>query len=339
MAVERRNGPIVEVEGLRVEFPGAERPVRAVSDVSFTVPRGGTLGIVGESGCGKSMTLRALLGLVPAPGRIVGGAVAVDGQPYGSVEELSKLRGGDVAMIFQDPGTSLNPVHTIGSQVVEVLRVKLGYSRSAARGKAIELLDHVGIPEPVRRMSSYPHELSGGMRQRVMIAMALACKPKVLLADEPTTALDVTTQEQILRLLLRLQGELGMSVILVTHDLGVIEEVCDEVVVMYAGYIVERGSVEEVTSSARHPYTKGLLAAMPRIRAESLQTAIPGQPPDLGTLPPGCPFAPRCPVVRPACRSVDMEAMTSTECACPFADRRPDQVAAVTGTRMGSDPE
>jgi peptide/nickel transport system ATP-binding protein len=308
------------VDGLRVEFPGEHEIVRAASNVCLSVMQGQTLGVVGESGCGKSVTLRALCGLVPEPGRMVDGTVEVEGVQYRSARELASLRGEKLSMIFQDPASSLNPVHTIGSQVSEVLRVKLGYSRKAARSEAIELLDRVGIPEPSRRMGSYPHELSGGMRQRVMIAMAIACRPKVLLADEPTTALDVTTQEQILKLLLRLQDESGMAIVLVTHDLGVIEEVCDEVAVMYAGYVVERGSVQEIAVSPRHPYTRGLIAAMPQIDARTLPAVIAGQPPDLGTLPAGCPFAPRCPQVRDECAAVEMELETLTTCACPFVD-------------------
>jgi oligopeptide/dipeptide ABC transporter ATP-binding protein len=311
--------PVLSVEGLRVEFPSHQGIVRAATNVRFSVPRGRTLGIVGESGCGKSVTLRALCGLVPAPGRVVAGVVHVEGVPYRSTAELASLRGEKLSMIFQDPASSLNPVHRIGAQVSEVFRVKLGYSRKAARTEAIELLSHVGIPEPGRRMASYPHELSGGMRQRVMIAMAIACRPTVLLADEPTTALDVTTQEQILQLLLRLQDEFGMAIVLVTHDLGVIEEVCDEVVVMYAGYVVERGAIDEMTRSPRHPYTRGLMAAMPQIDARSTPIVIAGEPPDLSTLGPGCPFAPRCPEVRPECTHIDMEALTVTTCACPFS--------------------
>jgi oligopeptide/dipeptide ABC transporter ATP-binding protein len=313
-----REAPVLAVDGLRVEFPGEQGVVHAATNVRFSVPRSGTLGIVGESGCGKSVTLRALCGLVPAPGEIVAGAVEVEGVTYRSAKELATLRGEKLSMIFQDPASSLNPVHTIGAQVSEVLRVKLGYSRKAARAEAIELLGHVGIPEPARRMAAYPHELSGGMRQRVMIAMAIACRPRVLLADEPTTALDVTTQEQILKLLLRLQDESGMAIILVTHDLGVIEEVCDEVVVMYAGYVMERGSIEELVGSPKHPYTRGLMAAMPQIDIHTLPEVIVGQPPDLSTLPSGCPFAPRCPQVRSECSQIEMEALSLTRCACPF---------------------
>jgi peptide/nickel transport system ATP-binding protein len=329
-----REAPALAVEGLRVEFPSQDGRVRAASNVRFSVPHGGTLGIVGESGCGKSVTLRALCGLVPAPGRVVAGEVRVDGVSYSSAAELASLRGEKLSMIFQDPATSLNPVHSIGTQMSEVLRVKLGYSRKAARAEAIELLGHVGIPDPAQRMSSYPHELSGGMRQRVMIAMAIACRPMVLLADEPTTALDVTTQEQILKLLLRLQDESGMAIVLVTHDLGVIEEVCDEVVVMYAGYVMERGSVQELARAPRHPYTRGLMAAMPQIDAHSLPAVIVGQPPDLATLEPGCPFAPRCPQARSECAAVDMEAQSVTACACPFACTEPPESMPPVADRL-----
>jgi peptide/nickel transport system ATP-binding protein len=322
-ASTEQGAPVLSVEGLRVEFPSDYGVVHAASNVRFSVLRGGTLGIVGESGCGKSVTLRALCGLVPAPGRMVAGSVEVEGTTYHSAEELASLRGEKLSMVFQDPASSLNPVHTIGSQVSEVLRVKLGYSHKAAKAEAIELLGHVGIPEPRSRMRSYPHELSGGMRQRVMIAMAIACRPRVLLADEPTTALDVTTQEQILQLLMSLQQESGMAVILVTHDLGVIEEVCDQVVVMYAGYVVERRNVQSLVS-ARHPYTRGLMAAMPQIHTRSLPEVIAGQPPDLATLPPGCPFAPRCPQVDERCDEADMDTTTLTSCACPFSDPSPN---------------
>jgi oligopeptide/dipeptide ABC transporter ATP-binding protein len=311
--------PALAVRGLHVDFPGEGDVVHAANNVHFQVRQGGILGIVGESGCGKSVTLRAACGLVPEPGRMVGGSVEVDGVVYRSSEELAALRGEKLSMIFQDPASCLNPVLTIGSQLGEVLRVKLGYSRRAARSETVDLLGRVGIPEPQRRVRSYPHELSGGMRQRVMIAMAIACRPRVLLADEPTTALDVTTQEQILQLLLSLQDESGMAIVLVTHDLGVIEEVCDDVVVMYAGYVLERQPLRSLTESARHPYTRGLMAAMPQIDSRRLPEVIVGQPPDLALLGPGCPFAARCPVEREACAQVDMQVLTQTACACPFA--------------------
>ncbi len=253
---------------------------------------------------------------------MVAGTVCVEGRPHRTAKALETLRGRKLSMIFQDPASSLNPVRSIGSQVSEVLRVSLDRPHAAARSEAIELLDHVGIPHPAQRMSAYPHELSGGMRQRVMIAMAIASRPQVLLADEPTTALDVTTQEQILQLLARLQEESGMAIILVTHDLGVIEEVCDEVVVMYAGYVVERGSVEEITRSPMHPYTQGLIAAMPQLDAAHEPLLMHGQPPDLSTLEPGCPFMPRCPKARSGCAQIDMQTLTTTACACPFATER-----------------
>lgn len=316
-AARAHDGPVLAVEGLRVEFPSDQGVVQAATNVQFSVSRGKTLGIVGESGCGKSVTLRALCGLVPEPGQVRAGRAWFDGVEYQAGDGLAKLRGEKISMIFQDPASSLNPVLSIGTHLGEVLRVKLGYSSKAARSEAIELLGHVGIPDPARRLSSYPHELSGGMRQRVMIAMAIAARPQVLLADEPTTALDVTTQEQILKLLLRLQAESGMAIILVTHDLGVIEEVCDEVVVMYAGYVVERMAVHEL-ADACHPYTRGLIAAMPQIDAHSMPTAVLGQPPSLAELPPGCPFAPRCPQALADCASIDMGSLTLTECACPF---------------------
>ena len=309
---------ILAVRRLHVEFPGGRRPVRAVNNVTFSLSRGETLGIVGESGCGKSMTMRALLGLVPAPGRMTEGSVTMEGRHYESAQDLEGLRGEEVAMIFQDPSTSLNPVHTVGSQVAEVLRVKGLRSRRAARAEAVELLGHVGIPEPGRRFGSYPHELSGGMRQRVMIACAIACAPKILLADEPTTALDVTTQEQILRLLLQLQDESRMAIVIVTHDLGVIEEVCDEVLVMYAGYVVERGETDAIAHAPRHPYTQSLVAAMPKLDGSLDARLVEGGPPGLGDLPAGCPFSERCPIFRPACAQIDIEALSMGDCACPF---------------------
>jgi oligopeptide/dipeptide ABC transporter ATP-binding protein len=304
---------------IHVEFPGTNGPVKAATSISLSVDRGATLGVVGESGCGKSITLRALAGLVPQPGRMCSGTVEVDGTVFRSARELEKVRGSKMSMIFQDPASSLNPVMTIGAQVSEVLRVTRGAGRRRALREAAQLLDHVGIPQARERLRSYPHELSGGMRQRVMIAMAIACRPMLLLADEPTTALDVTTQEQILRLLQSLQAEFGMAVILVSHDLGVIEEVCDQIVVMYAGYIVERQDVSGLASRACHPYTRGLIDAMPRIDSRSLPEAIPGQPPDLGGEISGCPFQPRCAKAVDQCLEFDMDNLTRLDCACPIA--------------------
>jgi len=306
------------VRELEVAFPGAAGEVRAARRVTFGVRHGTTLGIVGESGCGKSVTLRALCSLVPDPGRVLGGAIELDGRRY-SGEELAAARGTEIAMIFQDPSMSLSPVLSVGAHLGEVLRVKRGMRPRQSRAEAEALLDRVGIPNAAARLRAYPHELSGGMRQRVMIALALAARPRILLADEPTTALDVTTQEQILELLLDLQRETGMALVIVTHDLGVVADVCDDVVVMYAGYVVERGSCEDVLRSPRHPYTRRLLAAMPRLTGTELPFAIPGQPPDMAALPEGCPFAPRCDEARAECAEVDMESATATACACPFA--------------------
>ena len=318
MSGETRTVPAVSVRDLDVSFATDDGEVRAARRVSFAVRPGRTLGIVGESGCGKSATLRALCDLVPEPGRVVGGTIELDGRPYASAQ-LAAVRGSEVAMIFQDPAACLNPVMSIGAHLVEVLRVKRGLSRGEAGREALALLERVGIAQAAARLRAYPHELSGGMRQRVMIALALAVRPKVLLADEPTTALDVTTQEQILALLLELQRDTGMTLVLVTHDLGVVADVCDDVVVMYAGSIVERGSCAEVLRAPRHPYTRRLLEAMPRLTGSELPLAIPGQPPDLAMPPPGCPFAPRCDEARPACAEVEMDAETRKACACPFA--------------------
>jgi oligopeptide/dipeptide ABC transporter ATP-binding protein len=285
----------------------------------MSVRAGMTLGVVGESGSGKSVTLRALCGLVPHPGRVTGGRLAVNGQPW-AWDNLEALRGSFVSMIFQDPSSSLTPVRTVGSQLEEVLRVKVGLGRQAARKECVELLGHVGIPEPSRRARAYPHELSGGLRQRVAIAMAIATRPRLLLADEPTTALDVTTQEQILVLLKRLQREERMAMVFVTHDMGVVHDIADDVAVMYAGYIVERGTAGDITGSPRHPYTIGLLAAVPKLRTRVLVAPIPGQPPNMAALPLGCPFAPRCAEARPECKVIDMalEAHHPSACACPF---------------------
>jgi peptide/nickel transport system ATP-binding protein len=313
--------PVLSAKGISVEFPSEQGdPLVAARNIELAVAPGETLGLVGESGCGKSVTLRALCGLVPAPGRCTGGTVTCEGIAHRADGDLRGLRGAEIAMIFQDPATYLNPVQTIGRQITEVLRVKRGRSRRAARSEAIELLGHVGIPEPAKRFAVYPHELSGGMRQRVMIAIAIACRPRVLLADEPTTALDVTTQEQILQLLSGLQREFQMAIILVTHDLGVVEEVCDRVAVMYAGSIVERAETTTLVGAPRHPYTRALLAAMPHIEGGELPTPIEGQPPHLANLEPGCPFAPRCHFSRAACAELEMETATLSDCACIFAE-------------------
>ncbi len=292
--------PLLEVENLRVEFHTDEGIVGAVGGISFSLAAGQTLGIVGESGSGKSATALALLGLLPRPaGRVAGGRAMFDGVDLVSLSQrkLARLRGQRVAMIFQDPLTALNPFLTIGEQLTEVTRLHLGHNRRQAADHAAHLLDRVGIPAAARRLADYPHQLSGGMRQRVMIAIALACHPTLLIADEPTTALDVTIQAQILELLADLQRSEGMALMLITHDLGVVARVCDRVLVMYAGRIVEDAEVRQLFARPRHPYTRGLLASLPRTDSRPGQrlTPIPGQPPHLADLPPGCAFRERCP--------------------------------------------
>jgi oligopeptide/dipeptide ABC transporter ATP-binding protein len=317
---------LLEVQDLTIAFPGAVAPLLAADRVSFAVEAGRTVGLVGESGCGKSVTLRSLLGLVPYPGEVVSGSIRWHGEELqaASKRRLAALRGREISMIFQDPMSCLNPVFTIGDQITETLRRRAGLGRAESRARALELLDHVGIPAPDRRMRAYPHQLSGGMRQRVMIAIAISSAPKLLLADEPTTALDVTTQEQILALLLDLQRENGMAMVLVSHDLGVIAETCDEVVVMYAGRTVEAGFGTAVMHAPRHPYTRGLIQAMPSLEVSgALPTPIPGQPPNLANLPTGCPFQPRCAHARPACAEVSMTldaGLADHGSACPFVD-------------------
>ncbi len=306
--------PVLRVEGLSVGFPtGSGAVALAADEVSFEVRPGRTLGLVGESGCGKSVTLRALMGLVQYPGEVLSGSARLDGDELLALDDhgWERVRGSRIAMILQDPMTSLNPLFTIGDQLVEVLRLKRGMARRAARSEAGALLERVGIRDARNRLADYPHQLSGGMRQRVMIAIAIAARPRVLLADEPTTALDVTIQDQILQLLATLRAELDMATILVSHDLGVIGQVCDDVAVMYAGRVVERGPVDAVLDHPRHPYTEGLAHAVAELGSQrrngrrTLQT-LGGQPPLLSDLPPGCSFAPRCRYRTPACQAFDM---------------------------------
>jgi peptide/nickel transport system ATP-binding protein len=288
--------PVVSVRNLEVTFVGRDRIVHAVNGVSFDLAAGEVLGILGESGSGKSVTLRALIGLLPAGQTRLEGEVRVAGRDIRGLsgKALADFRGRTIAMIFQEPMTALDPVYTIGEQIEETIVRHEGVSRGTAHRRALELLDLVQIPSPARRLAAYPHEMSGGMRQRAMIALALSCHPSVLLADEPTTALDVTVQIQIILLLRQLQRELGMAVIFVTHDVGVSVEIADRLAVMYAGRFVETGPTEAVIRQPRHPYTEGLLAStLTPARGERL-AAIPGSPPDLRALPPGCAFAPRC---------------------------------------------
>ncbi len=302
---ERR--PVLDVAHLTTEFYTPDGIGRAVDDVSFGVRAGETLGIVGESGCGKSVTALSILGLVPSPpGRVVAGSALLGDRDLVRMpdRELADVRGNEIAMVFQEPMTSLNPVLTIGYQVGEALRRHEGLSRRAARRRAAEMLDLVRIPEPGRRIHEYPHQLSGGMRQRAMIAMALACRPKVLIADEPTTALDVTIQAQVLDLIRDLQAELGTAVILITHDLGVIAETAQRVIVMYAGRTVEEADVGQLFAAPMHPYTRGLLASVPQLDSGLARLAeIPGVVPALAAMPSGCAFAPRCPNADDRCRA------------------------------------
>lgn len=297
---------ILDVANLQVEFDTFGGTVHAVRDVSFKVPRGKTLGIVGESGCGKSVTVQALMGLIPMPpGRITSGSAKLAGQEILGLPEraLNEIRGNRIGMIFQEPMTALNPVHRVGRQIAESLVLHRGLDQRAALEAAVEMLRRVGIPSPEVRVTEYPHQLSGGMRQRVMIAIALACDPALLIADEPTTALDVTIQAQILELIEALQRDTGMAVILITHDLGVIAETCDEVAVMYAGRIAEQAPVEALFANPRHPYSRGLLASIPHLdtpRKARLPT-IEGQVPGLQDMPLGCRFAGRCPLRTDLC--------------------------------------
>jgi peptide/nickel transport system ATP-binding protein len=299
------DAPLVEVTDLTVRFISREATVHAVNGVSFAVRPGEVLCILGESGSGKSVTLRAMMRLLPRRARIEG-TIRIDGQDVLALDRraLRELRGGLVSMIFQEPMTALDPVYTIGTQIAETVMRHKGCSRSEARARALELLGLVKIPEAERRLANYPHELSGGLRQRAMIAMALSCGPRLLLADEPTTALDATVQIQVLILLRRLQRELGMGTIFVTHDLGVASEIADRIAVMYAGRIVEEGPAADLLRAPMHPYTQGLLASTVHGQSRDAEIeAIPGSPPDLRRLPAGCAFAPRCGTATPQCRA------------------------------------
>jgi oligopeptide/dipeptide ABC transporter ATP-binding protein len=297
--------PLLRVRDLQTHFFGDAGVVRAVDGVSFDVHAGQTLAVVGESGSGKSVTALSILRLVPQPpGRIVGGSIVFRGRNLleASEREMRGIRGKEISMIFQEPMTSLNPVFTCGEQIIETLVLHEHISRQAARGRAIEMLELVGIPLPAQRIDEYPHQMSGGMRQRVMIAMALACHPSVLIADEPTTALDVTIQAQILELLRRLQRDMGMAVVLITHDLGVVAETADHVAVMYAGRVVEYCDVRSAFRKPLHPYTAGLQASLPRLGAvQDRLRVIPGTVPNPAKFPIGCRFHPRCPVAQNRC--------------------------------------
>ena len=298
--------PLLEIENLSVEFPSKNSVMHAVDGVSLSVDAGDVLGIVGESGSGKSVTMMALMGLVSYPGRVTADKLRFDGHDLLSLSqnERNKLIGKDVAMIFQDPTTSLNPCFTVGFQLAETLKLHLGMTGQAAKKRSIELLEQVGIPAPEKRLKDYPHQMSGGMNQRVMIAMAIACNPKLLIADEPTTALDVTIQAQILDLLRSLQKERGMALVMITHNMGVVSEMAQRVAVMYAGQVMEERSAKTIFNVPQHPYTEALLAAMPE-RSDGLSRlqTIPGMVPGLYDRPTGCLFAPRCGYADDSCRS------------------------------------
>jgi peptide/nickel transport system ATP-binding protein len=305
---------LLDIDGLVTEFVTERGTVRAVDGVSLQIPERSTIGLVGESGCGKSVTALSILRLVAPPGRIAAGKIRYRDNDLLALSDdgIRAIRGNRIAMIFQEPMTSLNPVFTVGAQIGEAVRLHQGKSRSEARLASIAMLKLVGIPSPEQRVDAYPHELSGGMRQRVMIAMALACKPDLLIADEPTTALDVTIQAQILDLLRGLQRELGMSILLITHDLGVVAETCDEVCVMYAGRIVERAKTADLFAKPRHPYTAGLLRSLDKLEE------IPGMVPSLHELPKGCKFADRCDKVQDRCRTEEPALEGNVRCHFPL---------------------
>jgi peptide/nickel transport system ATP-binding protein len=316
MSIATQTDTLLSVENLQTHFYTDRGVVKAVEDVSFTIPRGKTLGVVGESGSGKSVTAMSIMRLISHPGRIAGGKITLQTRDQGplvlnelSESKMRKVRGARIAMIFQEPMTSLNPVFTVGNQIAEAVRLHQNVSHSEARKRAIEMLDRVRIPSPHSRVDDYPHQFSGGMRQRAMIAMALSCQPDLLIADEPTTALDVTIQAQILELLKELQEDLGMSIMIITHDLGIIAETAHEVVVMYASKVVERAPVEELFADPLHPYTMGLFASRPRpgMKRTDKLTQIEGNVPSPLNFPRGCKFHPRCPFCQDICRRDEPE--------------------------------
>ena len=296
---------LVDIQHEKLSFFTPAGEVKALNDVSIHLMPGEILGIVGESGSGKSVTAYSLMGLTSYPGKLMGGSLKFNGHQIDKMtdKEMSKIRGNEIAIIFQDPMTSLNPVYTVGNQIMEAILPHTDKTKAQARNRAVELLELVGINEPEKRLKQYPHELSGGMRQRIVIAMALACEPKLLIADEPTTALDVTIQAQILELMMELKEKLGMAIIMITHDLGVVASMCQRIAVMYAGRIIEYGTTDEIFYNPKHQYTKGLLRSIPRLDTEVHQRLIPieGTPVDLLNPPAGCPFAPRCDVCMKIC--------------------------------------
>jgi peptide/nickel transport system ATP-binding protein len=336
MSEANNRKPLLRVENLRVEFPTRRGTLVAVDDVSFHIDEGEVLGVVGESGAGKSLTGAAIIGLLEPPGRIADGRIVFDGKRIDDIgyERMRRLRGDQIAMIFQDPLTSLNPLFTVGRQLTETIRTHVRIDERGARERAIELLNEVGIPAADRRVDQYPHQFSGGMRQRVVIALALAANPRLIIADEPTTALDVSIQAQIITLLKRLCRDHGTSVMLITHDMGVIAETADRVAVMYAGRIVEVGPVQDVIKRGKHPYTHGLMNSIPVVRQDIEELMqIEGAMPRLTDIPSGCAFNPRCPKAFAYCRTErpDLVRVGASEAACWLYDdaRRPDAAGNV----------
>lgn len=317
--VDTLSQPLLEVKHLRTSFFTHVGEVQAIRDISFSVDRGEFIGIVGESGSGKSVTSLSIMQLLQYPGRVTGGEIYFDGEDLLKKDkrEMRKIRGNRISMCFQDPMTALNPLYTIGNQINEVLQEHQKLSRAEATAKTVEMLEMVGIPDPSARVRSYPHEFSGGMRQRAMIAMALACQPELLIADEPTTALDVTIQAQVLRLLKKLQDQTGTSIILITHDLGVVASSCSRIIVMYGGQIMETGKVSDIFYSPRHPYTMGLLKSIPKAgQGNQRLESIPGTPPDMLNPPKGCPFYPRCEFAMQVCREQSVPEFQAGEEHC-----------------------
>jgi len=307
------NTPLLSVKDLTVQFRTPKGPITAVDGINLTLERGEVLGIIGESGSGKSVTMRALMRILPEAKTTISGDLKLDGKDVLSLKgrDLASYRGGDVSMVFQEPATALDPVYTIGTQITETVRRHRKVSRTNAQTRALEMLELVRIPSPASRLGNYPHEMSGGMRQRAMIALALAAGPKLLLADEPTTALDATVQIQVILLLRELQKEIGMATIFVTHDVGVAAEISDRIAVMYAGRIVETGTAAEVLKNPKHPYTQGLLSSTVQgAKPGAPIKAIPGMPPDLAHMPAGCAFAPRCPFATSACQAAIPELLS-----------------------------
>jgi peptide/nickel transport system ATP-binding protein len=326
--------PLLRAENLRVELAGRRGTLRAIDDVSFTIEPGEVLGVVGESGAGKSLTGAAIIGLLEPPMRIAGGTISLAGRRIDNLPPgaMRRIRGKEISTIFQDPLTSLNPLYTIGRQLTETIRTHLDLSPAAARDRALSLLQEVGIAGASERFGHYPHQFSGGMRQRIVIALAIAANPRLIIADEPTTALDVSIQAQIIALLKRLSRDHGTAILLITHDMGVIAETAHRVAVMYAGRIVEIGAVREIVSNPRHPYTRGLMGSIPRIGgARNRLRQIEGAMPRLNAIPPGCPFSPRCPEASDPCRRrrPDLLPANGTEAACWLYSMAPARAEAV----------